>query len=110
MSKGSSTIRVLLIEKEDGWIAQCLDYDMVAQAKPFADLLPELQRLVVSHVAASLELGREPFAGFNRAPQKYWDLYDRAPTRIERADQDSSSFPFIPRVTNVRELETVNYG
>jgi hypothetical protein len=108
MSKGSVMIRALLIEKESGWIAQCLDYDIVAQAKTFADLKDELDRVLLSHVTISLEMGREPFAGFPRAPQRYWDLYARASIRITEDDDGISSPPFIPRlrVTNAREFET----
>jgi len=108
MSMGSVVIRVLLIEKESGWVAQCLECDIVAQAKTFADLQLELHRVLLSQVAISLEMGREPFAGFPRAPQRYWDLYDRTPTRITEEDDGINSPPFIPRlrVTNVRELET----
>jgi hypothetical protein len=80
---GSIAVQALLIEKEDGWIAQCLEYDIVAQAQTFTGVNQELERILVSHIAVSLELGRTPFAGFKPAPRRFWDAFERTRTRIE---------------------------
>jgi len=60
------------------WCAQCLEYDLVAQARTITELHYELERVLVTHVVASLELGREPFAGLGPAPQQFWDMYQQA--------------------------------
>ena len=112
MSQNVITIRTLVIEKDEGWIAQCLDYDIVAQARTFPKLRAELERLLVSHVLASVASGREPFAGFTPAPQRYWDLYERTNARIELDDDEfeSTSIPSILpklKITHSSLLECV---
>jgi hypothetical protein len=110
MAGKAVTIRVLLIEKPDGWIAQCLDYDIVAQAETFTDLKEELERVLVSHIAVSIELGREPFAGFDKAPQRWWDAYDRADTHIveneEALGRPGRVHPAL-RITHLRQLQAI---
>jgi len=69
-------IRAVLFEEGGAWSAQCLDYDIAAQAETLLDLHDELTRVLVSHVAASIQLGQEPFSAFKPAPQKFWDLYE----------------------------------
>ena len=72
-----SHIRVVLFEEEPGaWSAQCLDYDIAAQAQTFFDLQDEIVRVLATHVAASVQLGREPFSGIKEAPQRFWQLYE----------------------------------
>src|SRR5712691_12770803 len=70
-----SHIRAVLFEEDEWWSAQCLDYDIAAQAKTLLDLHDELVRVLAVHVAASVQLGREPFAGIGAAPAKFWELY-----------------------------------
>jgi hypothetical protein len=71
-----SHIRAVLFEDDEWWSAQCLDYDIAAQAKTLLDLHDELIRVLAVHVAASAQLGREPFEGVKSAPRKFWDLYE----------------------------------
>jgi hypothetical protein len=70
-----SHIRAVLFEEGEAWSAQCLDYDIAAQAKTLPELHDELVRVLAVHVAASVQLGREPFAGIGAAPAKFWELY-----------------------------------
>jgi hypothetical protein len=76
-------IRAVLFEEETGgWSAQCLEYDITAQAQTFLDLQDELMRVLVTHIAACAQLGREPFSEIKEAPQRFWELYDRG-LRVE---------------------------
>lgn len=94
-----SHIRAVLFEEDEWWSAQCLDYDIAAQAKTLLDLHDELIRILAVHVAASTQLGREPFAGINPAPRRFWDLYESGwrleskPVRLSLAQ--GQSFPAI---------------
>lgn len=69
-------IRAVLVEEGGAWSAQCLDYDIAAQAETLLDLHDELMRVLVAHIAASVELGREPFSSIKPAPQRFWELYE----------------------------------
>lgn len=54
----------LLISEEGEWyIAQGLEYDIVAQAKTIEDVIYEWQRLILSRICIGKELGIDPFEG-----------------------------------------------
>jgi hypothetical protein len=80
------TISAIAFQESDGWVAQCLQYDIAVQAKTLPELQYELQRVLVSHIVISEESGQEPFAGLRPAPGKFWEMYERAKTRVERDD------------------------
>jgi hypothetical protein len=72
-----SHIRAVLCEEEPGaWSAQCLEYDIGTQAHSLFDVQDELLCAFVTHIAASIQLGREPFAGVGEAPKHYWALFE----------------------------------
>lgn len=104
-----SDIRAVLFEERDTWSAQFLDYDIAAQAKTLLDLQDEIARVLAVHVAASLQMGREPFAGIKQAPRKFWDLFESG-QRFEsrpmplRLDKDSPLPPIRPDLRIARSL------
>ena len=71
-----SHLRAVLFEEGDAWSAQCLDYDVTAQAETLWELPAELARVLTIHVAASVQMKREPFAGLPTAPLRFWELYE----------------------------------
>ena len=64
---------------------QCLEYDLVTQAKSLPQLYKAFRRLIVGHIALRLQHS-QPFAGLSRAPRKYWKIFQRSrlalPTQI----------------------------
>lgn len=60
-------IRALLAREGDFWVAQCLEYDIGAQAHDLGELRKRL-------MAA---LDGEPFAGIGPAPQFFHDQWDK---------------------------------
>ena len=79
-------ISAIVFQDGGWWAAQCLEYDLAAQARTLSDLRYELQRVIATHVAASEALGQEPFENLKPAPQKYWDMYMAAQIRLEADD------------------------
>lgn len=79
-------VSAVIFQDGDSWCAQCLEYDIVAQADTLNDLQTELQGVLISQFVVSRELGREPFAGIGPAPKRYWNLFEEAKTRVERDD------------------------
>ena len=67
-------ISAVIFPEGEWWLAQCLEYDIVAQAKTLLELRHELQRVLISHIAVSEELGRKPFEGLEPAPKKFWEM------------------------------------
>ena len=71
-------VSVVLFRSAGWWVAQCLEYDIATQAKTLEDLCYELQRVLVGRLTVSQELGLEPFRGLPAAPQKYWNMFNKA--------------------------------
>lgn len=100
----SLPISAILFQEGEWWSAQCLEYDIAAQARTLSDLRYELERVLCSHVLVSLENGRRPFDGLKAAPQKYWDMFAGAKLRIEgddlpfRLPQAAAFPPIVPRL------------
>ena len=66
-----------LIFKEDGWwIAQCLEYDIAAQARTIPDIQYEIQRILVGRIAMSEKLGIDPFKDIPPAPVEYQKVFE----------------------------------
>ena len=66
-----SQLRAVLFEEGGSWSAQCLEYDIAAQAKTLLDLHDEIARVLAAHIAASVQMGREPFEGIQPAPKRF---------------------------------------
>jgi hypothetical protein len=76
-------VSAVLFREGEWWVAQCLEYDIATQARRLEDLPQELHRLLTNQILASLEAGIEPFQGFSRAPRRFWEMYERAKSRVE---------------------------
>lgn len=91
------TLHVLLIEEEDGrWSAQCLEYDIAAQAKKLADIHHEFEKAVMAQAMLCCENGFEPFEGIGAAPKYFWDLYDKAKIDVSPHDGQMRSSSIDP--------------
>jgi len=88
MSDESGVLQVSAVLFQDGewWCAQCLEYDIAAQAPTLSELRYELGRVLAAHVAASEELGQDPFETMSAAPQKFWDMFERAKLLLTAED------------------------
>ena len=71
-------ISVILFERDPGeWVAQCLEYDIGAQADSLPNLFYELQKSLMGHIVIACECGREPFDCLPPAPAEYWDKWQQ---------------------------------
>lgn len=87
-------LSVLLIEEDGGWwSAQCLEYDIAAQAKSLVDIRHEFEKMVVAHLLISHERNLEPFAGIDAAPKELWEEFDKASVSVS-VDNGQISLPF----------------
>lgn len=71
-------IRAVVFQEGDWLCVQCLEYNLVAQAKSVQQLSKALQRLIAGHVAVRLRHKQEPFRDLPRAPEKYWAMFRRS--------------------------------
>ena len=82
-------IRAVIFQEGDWLCAQCLEYDLVAQAKDLPRLFRALERLIVGHIVLRLRHGQRPFRDLRPAPPKYRALFRRSrlvlPARMFRS-------------------------
>lgn len=86
------TISVILLQEGEWWSAQCLEFDIAAQAKTLPELRNELKRVLLFYIASAREERRQPFESFQKAPQAYWDMFAAAKLRLD-ADELPFHFP-----------------
>lgn len=79
-------INVVIFQNDKWWVAQCLQYDIGAQADSPIDVMYELERSLVGHVAICTRNHREPFADLPAAPQNYWDMWEGAKIKLQYED------------------------
>lgn len=100
------SLRVLLIEEDGGWSAQCLEYDIAAQAKTLAGLRHEFEKTFMSYVIIDTHSKGETFKQLGQAPREYFDLFERSDMKLEvtvltvlEADVDADlPLPPLPQV------------
>ena len=69
-------IHVLYVKDENGWYAQCLDYDIGAQGASKEDAEQAFFRTWHIQIAMDRAHGRTPFDGLGKAPEKYWKMLE----------------------------------
>jgi hypothetical protein len=70
------TVHGVLFKEGDWWVGQWLEYDIAAQAKTVKQLAYELQRSLIGHVVIRTQEGRKPFELMEKAPERYWKMYE----------------------------------
>jgi hypothetical protein len=85
------TLHVLVTQEKDQagktwWIAQCLQYDIVAQAKKLSDLRHEFMRTIVGRIAICAEKNIDPFKGLPEAPEECWKMFEEASETLEKKE------------------------
>lgn len=74
-----------MFKSGDHWIAQCLEYDIAAQAKELSEVHYEIARALVGHLAACSHAGLPvSFDALPAAPREYWERWEHAMRLEER--------------------------
>lgn len=74
-------INAVAFKEGDAWVAQGLEYDIVAHAGDFQDLPDAFSRAVMENICITEHLGRAPLAGIDPAPQRFHEMFNAA--RVE---------------------------
>jgi hypothetical protein len=97
VARKTYSIKALVFQEGEWLSAQCLEYNLATQARTLPELSYELQRLIFGHIATRLANGLEPFADLERAPQRFWDMYERSKIPLE-----TDTLPFKVRKQPVK--------
>lgn len=74
-------VNAVAFKEGDAWVAQGVEYDIVAHAHEFVDLHDAFTRAVLENICITEHLGRKPLAGIDAAPQRFHEMFDEA--RVE---------------------------
>src|SRR5262249_23489294 len=69
------TLKAVIFKENDWWVGQCLEHDIVAQAKSVKELVYEVQKAIVGHIVVCMQEGLQPFSSTHKAPDKYWGMF-----------------------------------
>jgi hypothetical protein len=72
-----------MFQEAGKWVGQCLEYDIGAQADTIDDLTVRLQVVLKAELAESVERHGRPFAGIDRAPERYQLMWERRARSLE---------------------------
>ena len=77
-------IRVLVYREMDHLVAQCLEYDIAAQAKEMDDLRDAFARTFLGQIQRQLELGQKPLENVPKAPRAFWRMFEKKAEEFKR--------------------------
>src|ERR1700743_3710305 len=72
----NNNIRVVIFKDDDLWVAQCLEYDIDAQARDLKSLEQHLSLTLALEYEESVKVHGAPFAGIEKSPQQYFDMWE----------------------------------
>ena len=63
MADATKQLRIVAFQEGDGWIAQCVEYDMCVQGSDIAQAKRRMTALIRLEADHTMEIHGEPFAG-----------------------------------------------
>ena len=110
--QGRKSINVLIFKEDGFWVAQGLEYDLVAQGPSLDQVEKNFVQTLVSQILIDLKNGKEPLVDFGPAPEECIRHFNE--TRIyvkdSRKEIDISKYRLIKKndVEDVEDVEDVN--
>lgn len=90
-------VRVLVIRQGSSqWLAQGLDYNLVAQGPGDKHAINAFVRVLRAHLRRDAALGREPLQGVPRAPDHFFSLWDDKRAVLRPLDTSADEAAGIP--------------
>jgi hypothetical protein len=106
MKRLEFSVTVLFIREEARWVAQCLEYDIAAQADTIAGAKRAFSKAFVSQVATNIRHGKRPLQDVPKAPGFYFDLFKKGERLADRTLPKpvipDSKIDVVPRVKELR--------
>ena len=72
------TIRTLLIQDNNSWSIQCLEYDVAAQGETIEEAEDAFEKTFLGQIFLDIHENKEPLEGIEKAPKVFWDMFDKA--------------------------------
>jgi hypothetical protein len=75
-------VRAIAFQEGGTWVAQGIDYDIVAHAASLTALPTAFTRAVLENACVTTRLGREPMEGIRPAPEHYRLMFEEAAIEV----------------------------
>jgi hypothetical protein len=97
-------LRILVIPNDNGWTAQGIEFDIVAQGESVHDAILSFERVLLAWFELDKELQREPLSALPPAPEKYRNMFDEASVALTDRHKQHDSMPTWPMNLGSPEL------
>jgi hypothetical protein len=84
---GVISINAIAYREGDAWIAQGIEYDIVAQADDVVSLPDAFTRAVLENIHITEHLGRQPLQGIKSAPMRFHEMFEAAKVEVRATNQ-----------------------
>jgi hypothetical protein len=84
-------INAIAYREGEAWIAQGIEYDIVAQASDVISLPDAFTRAVMENILITEQLGRKPLEGIKPAPSHFHAMFDIAKIEVRATNQSGST-------------------
>lgn len=79
----TAEIRVVIFQDSGMWVAQCLEYDIGAQAPDLDTLRDRLAATLKAELLESVARHTKPFAGIDPAPERFHRMWHRRARSVD---------------------------
>ena len=77
-------LSVVVFKENKGYVAQCLEFDIAAQGTTEKKAMESIVKIISGQIKLDVKYGKEPFAGIERAPERYWDLFIKKAKPVQK--------------------------
>ena len=78
MADATKQLRIVAFQEGDGWIAQCVEYDLCVQGADIAQAKRRMTALIHLEAEYTREAHGEPFRGLDAAPDYFVAMFEGA--------------------------------
>jgi hypothetical protein len=89
--RNAININAIAYREGDAWIAQGIEYDIVAQASDVISLPDAFTRAVMENICITEHLGRKPLEGIKSAPPQFLEMFKSAKIEVRATNQRGST-------------------
>jgi hypothetical protein len=104
MKKYNFDVSVLLVREDNRWVAQCLEYDVAAQADTIPEVKNAFERAFACQVAVDVCHGHEPMQNVPKAPKFYHEWFEKAEVLSDRPSYRQHMGKGLEIQTHMKEM------
>jgi hypothetical protein len=94
MRQESGGLRAVIFQDGDMWVAQCLEYDIGAQAHDLDTVRRRLDVAIEIERLTSLEIHGRDFAGIDEAPAHFFEMWEKRSKSNKQSKVMKAGEPF----------------